>query len=433
MNYPQSLDYLSRVREQGAKLALENIQKIINHLPFEISDIKFIQIAGTNGKGSTSHFITSILQAADRRVGLFTSPHLQDIRERITINKKWISQQDFASALSAIQDLCTRLQKRGIIDDPPTFFEHLFLASLHHFHRRAVDFAVFEVGLGGRLDATSTIVPEVSVITNISRDHTKTLGKTIRSIAFEKAGIVKPSVPVVCGCSPRSISREVIKQVARDRGALFVDVVSNRRNELTVEEVNNHYRCFYKTPSSSYRFDVRLHGKHQAINACTAIRAVEILKSGGIDIPHSAILAGIKNNFIPGRIEFLNTSPEVILDGGHNVESIRALSEFLSQKGLKNLTLIFGVLRDKNYKRMIKILLPFIKRVIITEPVSTRAHPADRLVRYFQPKPVQVKKDLQEAFAAAQGCNGNILITGSLYLVGAMRNIILGGEKHGIN
>ena len=433
MNYSQSLGYLSRVQEQGAKLALENIQKIIDHLPFDLSRIKFIQIAGTNGKGSTSHFITSILQTAGRRVGLFTSPHLQDIRERITINKQWISQREFADSLSAVRELCTELLDRRVIENPPTFFEHLFLTSLHHFNRHSVDFAVFEVGLGGRLDATSTLVPEVAVITNISRDHTKTLGKTLRSIAYEKAGIVKPSIPVVCGCSPRSVSRHVIEQIARKKGAPFTAVVSSRRDELVVEEVNNHYRCSYTTPSSSYRFDVRLHGKHQAVNACTAIRAVEILQSRGINIPAAAIPVGIRDNFVPGRIEFLNTSPEVILDGGHNVESIRVLCEFLSQRNLEGLTLIFGVLRDKNYTRMVRMLLPFISRVVATEPVSKRALPAEKLARHFDRKPVVVKKDLQEAFDTARGYGGDILITGSLYLVGTMRNIILGEDEHGYN
>jgi len=431
MNYTQSLAYLSRIQEHGAKLALENIAAIIAHLPFSLDRMRVVQIAGTNGKGSTSHFVTSILMTAGFRVGLFTSPHLQDIRERITIDKTWISEKAFAESLTATRRICTDLRRRGVIADPPTFFEHLFLASLHHFHRQEVDFAVFEVGLGGRLDATSTITPDVSVITNISRDHTKTLGRTLRDIAREKAGIIKPGVPVVCGCPPRSVSRRVIRQTALDRGAPFHPVFEGRQNTLNVEAADPYDRCTYRSGPSVYRFSVRLNGKHQTINACTAIRAVELLGGRGIEVDPDTISQGIEKNFVPGRIEFIGTHPQVILDGGHNVESIRALREFLMQKDLKNLTLIFGVLRDKNYRRMAELLLPFADTVILTEPVSNRALPAERLVRLFHDRTTMVHKNLQDAFNTARALGQRILITGSLYLAGAMRNIILGGENHG--
>ena len=431
MNYSQSIAYLRNIQEKGAKLALGNIKKIICQLPFKLADMKFIQVAGTNGKGSTSHFITSILQSASYRVGLFTSPHLQNIRERITINKKWISEADFARSLTTIRDISQSLLNRKKVDNMPTFFEHLFLVALFHFHQQQVDFAVFEVGLGGRLDATSTIMPEISVITNISLDHTKTLGKRISDIAFEKAGIIKKNIPVISGCSPYSISRKVIKDVARKRQAPFHDVINSRDN-IRIRENKRGYSCRYDTEANQYGFNVYLNGKHQAMNAATAIRTIEILNQNNrLNISKSTIYKGIRNNFVPGRIEIIDTSPGIILDGGHNVESIRALNAFLRQKNFRDLTLVFGVLRDKNYQKMITLLKPFIKRVVITQPISRRALPADRLVRFFKTFEILVKPDLRDALNSAKSFKTNILVTGSLYLVGEMRNLIFQGVEHG--
>ena len=286
MNYTQALDYLQDVQERGAKLSLANIQNIIDNLPFDLSHIKFIQVAGTNGKGSTAHFLTSILQYAGNKVGLFTSPHLQDIRERITINKGWISKEDFALCLFQVKKIAEELLRKKAIDNMPTFFEHIFLTSLYYFKRNRVDYAVLEVGLGGRLDATSTVTPEVSVITNISFDHTKTLGKRIKDIAAEKAGIIKKHVPVVCGCSVYSTANRVIKNTSAARNAPFYNVF-DAKNRLETGKKNGSHHCIYTTGSGTYTFDVHLNGCHQTKNAATAIKAIEILnaKPGHRSIP----------------------------------------------------------------------------------------------------------------------------------------------------
>lgn len=436
MNYTQTLEYLKTVQEMGAKLSLDNIQKIIDNLPFDLSSIKFIQVAGTNGKGSTAHFLTSILQFAGSKVGLFTSPHLEDIRERITVNKTWISEEEFALSLSQIKKISENLLRNGAIDNMPTFFEHIFLTAVYYFFKQGVDYAVLEVGLGGRLDATSTLTPEVSVITNISYDHTKTLGGRIRDIAAEKAGIIKKNVPVVCGCSVYSAANQVIKKISDKKKAPFYNVL-NAKNRLETKKNNGFYQCSYATESGQYRFNVHLNGAHQTKNAATAVRAIEILNKENKDreIPAESIYDGIAKNFVPGRIEIINSSPAVILDGGHNVESIKALKNFLEQEKKKNLTLVFGVLRDKKYRKMIPLLLPFAKNVILTEPVSKRALPVEDLVRFFARKKVQtnynlnieVKKRPGDAFDAAYRFREDILITGSLYLAGVMRNIINGG------
>jgi dihydrofolate synthase/folylpolyglutamate synthase len=429
MNYSQSLLYLEKIQEKIVKLTLSNIKKAINHLPFSIKNINFIQVAGTNGKGSTSHFITSILQAAGFRVGLFTSPHLQDIRERITINKQWITEAEFAESLTAVKGMCEDLDKKKLIDNIPTFFETLFLLAIHYFYRNKVDFAVFEVGLGGRLDATSTITPRVSVITNISYDHTKTLGKRIRDIAVEKAGIIKKNIPVICGCQRKSISRKIIQEISKKRNAPFHDVLVSEKS-LQIEEKPQGYRCTFVTELNRYQFEIHLNGKHQVMNAATAIRTIEILKTRGFHISSEAITEGVEKNFVPGRIEIINTFPQIILDGGHNVAGIASLVQFLDQKHIKDLTLIFGVLGDKNYRKMISLLMPYIGRVVITEPLSDRALPAEKLIKFFNQKETRVMKNIRDALETAKTWAGNILVTGSLYLVGEMRNIIFGGASH---
>ena len=207
MHYAAALEYLKKIQGENCKLSLDTIQRIIARLPFDVAAVKYVQVAGTNGKGSTAHFIASILQSAGWRVGLFTSPHLQDVRERIQVNGRPISRGDFSRAVGVVRDLSLELIAAGVIANLPTFFETLFLASLFHFNRRGSAWAVLEVGLGGRLDATSTVTPEISVITNISSDHTHILGKTLAAIAGEKAAIARENVPLVSGSCPRSSRR----------------------------------------------------------------------------------------------------------------------------------------------------------------------------------------------------------------------------------
>ncbi len=431
MNYEKVLKYLKKVELKGIRLGLDNTKKIISHFPFDLMGTRFIQVAGTNGKGSTAHFLVSILQAAGKKVGLFTSPHLHDVRERITINKVWISKTDFSTCATKVKKISEDLLKKGIITDIPTFFEYIFLDSLYYFLSEKVTFVILEVGLGGRLDATSAITPDISVITGISFDHTGILGKRIKDIALEKAGIIKKGVPVVCGCSVHSTANSAIKKKAGELNAPFYNVFDSK-NRLEVQDRQNGYCCRYFTESDSYRFDVYLNGRHQTRNAATAVKVVQLLNAMGFDIPKESIYNGIKTNRIPARIEILETSPPVILDGSHNLESTRALKDFLEQKKKNRLTLIFGVLEDKHYRPMVRVLLPYIKNVILTEPISKRALPAERLIPLFKKHVkkhirISIKKNPGDALETAKQWQKEILITGSFYLAGEMRKIIMQG------
>ncbi|UCH95783.1 MAG: bifunctional folylpolyglutamate synthase/dihydrofolate synthase [Candidatus Aminicenantes bacterium] len=432
MDYQGVLEYLKDIEAGGIHLGLENTRQILDRFSkdpdTDFRGIDFIQVAGTNGKGSTAHFLASILQSAGYRVGLFTSPHVEDIRERITINKQWISEEDFSTGLWSVKDLSENLLKGGLISRAPTYFEHIFLTALHYFSRARVDIAILEVGLGGRWDATSTITPGVSVITNIAKDHTAMLGTRIRDIAGEKAGIIKRRIPVVCGCRVGSIAHRVIKTIAAQNNALFYNVLDSK-NQLDIHRNNHFYRCRYTTESGDYAFEVRLNGVHQAFNAAAAIKTLQVLGNTrhSISVPRASIGEGISNTFIPARIEILDTSPPIILDASHNVESTAVLTHFLKEKGRSGLTLVFGVLADKNYRKMISLLLPYIHRVILTEPLSGRALPAQKMLKFFNHKEVILRKKLEEAYHAARQFKGDILVTGSFYLVGAIRKIILAG------
>lgn len=428
------MKYLKDLEVGGIHPGLENTRQLLKHFSrfykdfeIELPQIYVIQVAGTNGKGSTAYFLASILQAAGYKVGLFTSPHLHDIRERISINQQWISPGDFSTGLCSIKGLAEDLLKTGLLRHLPSFFETLFLIALHYFFREKVDIIILEVGLGGRWDATSALTPEVTAITTIARDHTMILGKRLGEIAGEKAGIIKKGVPVVCGCRVGSIAHRVIKHRASQVQAPFFNVIDSKNH---LEILDNHsYQCSYTTEWDDYRFDVRLNGVHQTFNAAAAIKVIQVINHNNksVSVSKSSICDGISDTFVPARIETLDTSPRVILDGSHNVQSTTALAHFLKEKKKNHLTLIFGVLADKNYQRMIALLLPYIRSVILTEPVSKRALPPEKMLKFFKDKKVLVRKNHEGAYRWARQFNSDILITGSFYLVGAMRKIILAG------
>ncbi len=422
MNYAQSLRFLDSLQGENMKLRLEGIVRIVDRLPFDAQAVRYLQVAGTNGKGSTSHFLASILKAAGERVGLFTSPHLENVRERIRIDGRPVSQRRFAEAIGSIRQWCQPLVDDGTIDNLPTFFETVFLSALLLFHQAGCTVAVLEVGLGGRLDATTALTPDTSVITNISLDHTQILGRSLAGIAAEKAGIIKPGVPVVCGCPPGGVAERVIAARAMELGAPFHPVFARQRRPVIVSRTKGTTRARFRSPEGETLYSYRLAGDHQAVNAAVAIRTVEVLCQAGWDISDRDLDLGLRRAFIPGRLERFAGSPEVILDGAHNDAGIQVLASTLERWEVRNATLIFGVLADKSYRRMVRRLLPFFHRVVLTRPRCPRALPPARLVPLFAGVPqVEVVEDPGAALALAKKHGSLIMITGSLYLVGEMR------------
>lgn len=430
MQYAAIREYLEKLQGENSKLSLDNIGLIIANLPFKVGSVKYIQVAGTNAKGSTSHFIAAILRCAGWRVGLFTSPHLQDVRERICFNGRLISRRDFAVAISVVDDIGQDLLRRQVIANQPTFFETVFLAALYHFNKSQADWAVLEVGLGGRLDATSTVIPEVAVITNIAMDHILILGKTLAAIAREKAGICKENVPLISGCPHASIAGRVIGRAARDKKAPLHEVFRGRQ-PLKVEKKGRSYLCHYRSNSRQYNYRVYLKGRHQAVNAAVAVKTMAVLQGLGWNIPDQAISRGIKNMFIPGRLELLSKCPSIILDGAHNEDGIRVLVDFLREENISAFTLIFGVLGDKHYPAMARQLAPLAAHVILTAPPGARALAPEKLLPFFKQSNCLVEIDFSKALAIAKKLKRTIIICGSLYLAGAMRTVVCGGKKYG--
>jgi len=419
-------------------LGLENTRDIIKYFPINLNSIRFIQVAGTNGKGSTAYFLASMLQTTHSPVGLFTSPHLYDVCERIIIDNQWIPKTDFTQVIWTVKQRTEELLADGKVRRMPTYFEMLFIAAIYYFHQQQVKIAVLEVGLGGRLDATTVITPEVAVITTISRDHTAILGKRLAEIAREKGGIIKDTIPVVCGCPQNSLSHREIKKIARQHHAPFYNVLDeNHHLEVQTGPNSSIYHCTYTTDITQYQFQVEMSGEHQAKNAAVALKTMEIFNQSqpndhaeDISQPKAELwVQAIARTRIPGRIEEIPGHPPVILDGGHNIESISALTRYLATRNLRPLTLVFGVLADKNYRKMTHLLLPFVDYVILTQPQSPRALPPKQLVPLFKTiiANVRVEPNIVEAYHTAKRLSHHILVTGSFYLVGAMRQIIASG------
>ena len=364
-------------------------------------------------------------------MGLFTSPHLQTVRERIVIQGIPIAPDMFAKAYDEVCKLSERLIEADILDTPPTFFESVFLTALFCFHWSGVSIIVWEVGLGGRLDATSTLHPVLHIITNISLEHTRILGHTLQKIADEKAGMIKTGVPVICGCPPRSAAYRQIRKRALELTSPFLplhhgpDVLREHTGQIPLTGA-------YRLPSGHWvALEPRMPGAHQLANAATAVLAMTSLAERGIIPPvaHDAMLEAMRSVQVPGRVEHLSlkNTPPVVLDGGHNLDGIAALVRALKQQNIGPATVIFGVLGDKSYRRMVQMLLPACARVILIRPDSHRALNPEKLLPLFAPHvPTTLARTPEEAWALARNGNHPILITGSLYLAGTFRNLLRG-------
>ncbi len=420
MRYAAALSYLEKIQGETGKLSLAAIRRAIAAAPFAAAGVRFVQVAGTNGKGSTSHFIAAILGQGGRRVGLFTSPHLEDVRERIRVDGRPISRAAFGRSVGAARALGESLVASGRIANLPTFFETVFLAALHHFAESGAAWAVLEAGLGGRLDATSTVRPEIQAITNVARDHMNILGPTLTAIAGEKAAIARRGVPLVSGCAPGTAGARVIRAVAGRRRAPLIEafVPSGR---LRIERAGNGYNCRYRARGGEYRFRVPQRGRHQCRNAALAVAVIDELKQRGLAVGEREIAAGIRSMAIPARLERVDGRPPVFLDGAHNLPGTRALAAYLGEEGMRGFTLVFGVLRDKQYPAMARLLAPLAARVVLTEPRSPRALPPQRLARFFAGRECLVEPDPARALAVAKKFKRTIIVCGSLYLVGGVR------------
>ncbi len=409
--YKKCLDTMYGLRRFGIKLGLDVIQTILDGLGNPLT-YKTIHIAGTNGKGSIASALSSVLHIAGYKTGLYTSPHLVKFNERICINNKPISDNEVVSLYKAVEKIPQK-------DREPTFFEFTTAMAFYAFARENVDWAIIETGMGGRLDATNIISPEISVISNISLEHQEYLGHTIGLIAAEKGGIIKPKTPVVTGVT-QDEAISVIKGIARKNfSPLYL-----YGKDFSVEKNEDGRFVYHGMDCVWENMRTNLMGAHQTDNAALVLAACEVLRKNGAEISGKAIRKGISSNLWPGRLEIVSRNPLVILDGAHNLEAAKNLSGFL-KKELKSgkLTMIIGILDDKPCEEILEFLIFPGSTAILTSPEIYRALPADRLcdiAKKFTDNAIKISrvKDAVEYALKNSSPDDAICIAGSLYVVG---------------
>jgi dihydrofolate synthase/folylpolyglutamate synthase len=436
MNYDDSVRYLlSLGRElaaptQGAaaKFDLENITVLAERLGRPDRAYPIVHIAGTNGKGSTAAFLESILRRAGFRTGLNTSPHLERINERIRLNGEEISDEAFAETFTRIHLLIEELLAAGKLRAHPTYFECVTAMAFEAFARARVEFGVFEVGLGGRLDATNIVSPVVSIITRIDFDHENFLGHSLREIAGEKAGILKREVPVVLA-EQHPEARGVILARAKELACPVIEPSQIFRVDQESTQ-GGIVRARVTEVSSGASFEIvpSLPGRFQLENALNALAAARRLQDRGFRISADAISQGIAGAVWPGRLEKLQSNPDVYLDGAHNPGAARELARFLEQNFAgRKVWLLYGALRDKAVDEIAGQLFPHAREVIFTEPNTSRAISAPRLaeIAAHHASHFRVIASAEQALDLAleeASPDDAIFITGSLYLVGQLRH-----------
>lgn len=415
MTIEEAMELIHGVEWRGSRPGLTRVRELLHRLGDPQDGLQFVHIAGTNGKGSTAAMLASILRAAGYTTGLFTSPYLERFAERMQVNGVPVPDAEFAAVCEALQPCIAAM------DDPPTEFELVTAAAMLWFRRRGCDVVVLEVGLGGRLDATNVIAaPACAVITNIGLDHTEILGDTLEQIAREKAGILKPGTRAVSYPQTPEV-RAVLHEICAQRGIPLTEVDAAAIAPLTdgVDGQTFTYR--------GAEYALPLLGAHQLRNAAVALETVTALRARGWRIPDAAVRAGLAQVRWPARFELLRRAPWFVLDGGHNPQCAQTVADNLAHyfPG-RRITLLVGVLADKDYPAMLAALDTQAAAYIAATPLSPRALPAAELGDYLKRfgKPVTVCADPAQAaeLALAHAAPEDVICAvGSLYMAGAIR------------
>ncbi len=439
MTPSEGRSYLGHLEHYGIKLGLENIRILAAALGDPQDRFLSIHVAGTNGKGSIAAMLAGVMKAHGLRTGLYTSPHLARVEERIRIDGRDIRPRRFLARLEGLKGVIDLLMAEKRLVYHPTYFEVLTALAFLEFAAREVDVAVVEVGMGGRFDATNIVRPLVSVITTIAKDHEKHLGSTLAKIAFEKSGIIKPGVPVVCGVRGGAALRE-IRRIARERGAPLTEVFSGGRT-LETRETRGGYRFVYAGEDRRYTLAPGLAGRHQGANAATAVATTEVLARCWRPFDQAKVVAAIRETRWEGRLETVRTRPLVLLDGAHNVEGAEALAAYLREVVRRPAVLVFAAMRDKDLRAMAGALFPFAETVILTRVPYKRSATPEEILAAAPPfkGPVFLEPDTRRAveLALTESRKGRgtrtsgicphapIVVAGSLFLVGEIKRLRL--------
>jgi len=420
MNFSEAVEYLLSLGHEtlAIKLGLRNTELLLSALGNPERAFPSVQIAGTNGKGSTAAMLDSICRAAGINCGLYTSPHLVSITERIKISGLEIAREDFAACATIVRDAAEQLEAL------PTFFEQVTAIAFLAFGNAGVELAILETGLGGRLDSTTAAKANLVAVTPIAMDHEEYLGNTLASIAAEKAAIIRPGVTAVLASQPPEAFEILIQRceetgvvpVFEDSAHLIEDTTPDGRFCVTFESEKHRYEKVW----------LGLRGEHQVDNAAVAIRLAELLQ-----IPSTAIVAGVSNATHPGRLELIAHRPPFLLDGAHNPAGCQSLRDYIDEFAPRPLTLVFGAMRDKQIEQIGKILFPSADQLVLTgidHPRSATVEMLESVADRFASGTVMKAQSSVQALRIAQETTpptGLILIAGSLYLIGEVRQLIL--------
>jgi dihydrofolate synthase/folylpolyglutamate synthase len=412
-NYDSTIDYLYGLQRHGIKLGLRNITEILKRLENPQDAFLSAHISGTNGKGSTAFALSALLKASGVRVGLFTSPHLVSFTERLRVNGEQIPEGEVVRLAAKVREISEDLN--------PTFFEVVTAMGFQYFKERGGQWAVVETGMGGRLDATNSLSPEVTVITPVALDHAEFLGETVEEVAREKAGIIKEDTPLVLA-PQEPAAMAVIKEAANEKNAPL-----HIAGEAFTFDIKGHdaggLRFDYNSESLSLKDIVLpLMGEYQALNASLAIRAFELITK---DAEKSAIRAGLNDAKPPGRLEKISAEPPVYIDGAHNPAAARALAHAIGQSGMRPV-LVIGVMSDKDIAHVLEPLLPLAEAVIFTAPAYGRAATPESLLDKARSLGFDgtLAPTVKDALKVAMSAEKPVLVTGSFFTIGEAREAL---------
>ena len=418
MTPQEAIDYIEQYTWSTTRLGLERTQALLHTLGDPQKKLKFIHVAGSNGKGSTCAMLAAIMQAAGYRTGLYTSPYIQDFCERMQVDGRNVPGETLAEITERVKAIADAME------DHPSQFELVTAIALQYFLEAKCDIVVLEVGMGGALDSTNAIdAPEVAVITNIGLEHTEYLGDTLEAIAETKAGIIKPGCRAVCYDGAPEVT-EVVKRVCRAKRVPLQCVNFKRLTPIAETLDGQTFRWDSKVKR------VALLGPHQLHNTATVLNTVDALRSRGWKIPEEAVDEGLANVKWPARLEVLSRDPVFLLDGGHNPQCAEALAAAIDKllPG-KKVVFLLGVLADKDYPQIMDIVMPYAKKFVCLTPFSHRALTADQLRDFLKERgaeAVSYDSNVERGIRAAQkaaGKTGAVVAFGSLYLAGHIRTV----------
>ncbi len=429
MTYEEAMKYISSVGRFGSNYGLKRTFRLLELLGNPDKKLKLIHVAGTNGKGSTTAMITKVLRGMGYKVGMYTSPYIEEFEERIQINGENIPKEKFVSLLVEVKEAVEKVIEEGY--DHPTEFEILTALMFLYFYREKVDYGVVEVGLGGTLDSTNVLTPIVSVITSISYDHMNILGDTIEEIAKQKAGIIKDNVPVVVYPAEKNVQDVIVKKAEVMNSKIRL-VQKNSVKLLYINRDDIYQEIQVSTMKNEYKVKLPLLGAHQMINLAVALNTIEVIFEGQNEkINVELVEKALEDVEWKGRLEVLNKKPLIVIDGAHNIDGIKSLSYNVKKYfKYKRIILLLGILADKQVDEMIEEITPLAEQVYALTPHSDRAQLnqelKEKIVKYN--KNVTAVEDYEEAAIKAiseADEDDLILISGSLYMIGDMRKILV--------